>query len=102
MRNVLAMVVLAAALGGCGAADLISMGLQCASAVETDLQQAIGIKPNVGFNWSNGRFRSVTVAFPRVYDEKPLAELAAVVRAAVGTEFKQMPDTIVLSFNLDK
>jgi hypothetical protein len=102
MRNVLAMVVLAASLGGCGAADLISNGLQYTSAVETDLKQAIGIEPKVGFSWSNGQFRSVTVAFPRVYDEKPLSELAAVVRAAVEKEFKQIPGTIVLSFNLDK
>lgn len=102
MRNVLTMVVLAAGLAGCGAADLISNGMQYASAVETDLKQAIGIEPKVGFSWSNGRFRSVTVAFPGVYDEKPLPELAAVVRVAVGKEFKQIPDTIVLSFNLEK
>jgi hypothetical protein len=102
MRNVLAMVVLTAALGGCDTADLISNGLQHASAVESDLQQAVGIKPNVGFSWSNGRFRSVTVAFPRVYDDKPLPELAGTVRVAVRKEFQQMPETIVLSFNLDK
>jgi hypothetical protein len=102
MRNALTIIVLAAGLAGCGVADLISNGLQYASAVETDLKQAIGIEPKVGFNWSNGQFRSVTVTFQRVYDEKPLRELAAMVRAAVGKEFKQMPDTIVLSFNVDK
>lgn len=58
--------------------------------------------PQVGFSWRNGRLASVTVSFPRLYEAKPLGELAGAVRAAVGKEFKQTPDNIVLAFALGK
>ena len=80
MRKAIAIAVLAAALAGCGAADLISNGLSYTRAVETDLERATGVKPEVGFNWHNGSFQSVTVTFPRVYAGKPLGELADTVR----------------------
>jgi hypothetical protein len=102
LRKAITIVVLAAGLAGCGAADLISSGLTYAKAVETDLRQATGLKPQVGFNWRNGSFASVTVTFPRLYAGKPLGELADTVREVVAKEFKQSPDTIVLAFSLDK
>jgi ABC-type glycerol-3-phosphate transport system substrate-binding protein len=102
MRKAITIIALAAGLAGCGAADLISNGLRYTAAVETDLEQATGIKPQVGFNWSNGGFKSVTVTFPRLYAGKPLGELADAVREVVAKEFKQKPDTIVLAFALEK
>ena len=59
------------------------------------------MKPNVGFSWNNGKLTSVTVSFPKLYEEKPLRELAALARTAVTKEFKQTPKTILLSFALD-
>jgi hypothetical protein len=44
----------------------------------------------------------VTVLFPSLYNDKPISELAEVVRAAVSKEFKQTPENIVLSFALGK
>ncbi|MGA8319812.1 MAG: hypothetical protein WB774_03065 [Xanthobacteraceae bacterium] len=73
-------------------------GFKYKAAVEDDLQKATGIKPQVGFNWSNGRLVLVTVLFPKVYDGKPLGELAETVRQAVTTEFKQKSDNIELDF----
>jgi hypothetical protein len=102
IRKAITIVVLAAGLAGCGAADLISSGLTYAKAVETDLQQATGMKPEVGFNWHNGGFASVTVTFPRLYAGKPLGELADTVREVVAKEFKQTLETIVLAFSLAK
>lgn len=96
------LVVLAGSLAGCGAADLVSNGFSYKRAVESDLERTTGVKPKVGFNWSNGSFQSVTVTFPRVYAAKPLDELAATVREVVAKEFKQAPDTIVLAFSLSK
>jgi len=64
------------------------------------VEQATGVKPQVGFNWTNGRLVSVTVAFPRIYDAKPLGELADKIRASVKTRFKQTPENIVLAFSL--
>jgi hypothetical protein len=94
--------VFAAGFAECGAADLISNGLAYSKAVETDLERATGVKLEVGFNWHNGSFQSVTVTFPSVYAGKPLGELAATVREVVAEEFKQAPDTIVLAFSLPK
>lgn len=102
MRKAIAIAVLAFGLAGCGAADLISNGLSYTKAVETDLERATGVKPEVGFNWHNGSFQSVTVTFPRVYAGKPLGELADAVREAVARDFKQTPDKIVMAFSLTK
>jgi hypothetical protein len=60
------------------------------------------VKPEVGFNWHNGSFQSVTVTFPSVYAGKPLGELADTAREVIAEEFKQTPDTIVLAFSLRK
>jgi hypothetical protein len=102
IRKTIAIVVLASCLAGCGAADLISKGMSYCRAVETDLERANGVRPEVGFNWHNGSFQSVTVTFPQVYAGKPLGELADTVREVVAREFKQAPDTIVLAFSLSK
>ena len=87
-------------LAACGVVSSLVDGVKYAHAVETDLEATTGIKPAVGFNWNDGRLASVTVTFPRLYDAKPIAELAEAARAAVTKEFKQTPDNIVLAFNL--
>jgi hypothetical protein len=102
VRSVVATVVLAGSLAGCGAADLISNGLSYSGAVATDLEHATGLRPEVGFNWHNSSFQSVTVTFPPLYADKPLGELADTVREVVARDFKQAPDTIVLAFSLRK
>jgi len=102
LHHAIAMAGLAACLADCGAADLITNGLAYTRAVEADLEHATGVKPQVGFNWHNGSFQSVTVTFPRVYADKPLGELADTVREIVARDFKEMPDTIVLGFSLGK
>ena len=98
--RVFTIIVLVFGLAGCGAADLISNGLAYSRAVETDLEQVTSVRPEVGFNWHNGSFESVTVTFPRVYTGKSLDELAGAVREVVARDFKQAPDTIVLAFSL--
>ncbi|HEY1735633.1 MAG TPA: hypothetical protein VGG12_03210, partial [Methylovirgula sp.] len=94
MLKVLAILILATGLAGCNVVTAFVDGTKHARALETDLEQATGIKPGVGFNWANGSFRSVTVTFPRLYDARPIGELAGVVRAAVRKEFQETPDTI--------
>jgi hypothetical protein len=100
MRRAILIAALAVGLCACGVVSQLTDGMKYAKAVEEDLEQATGLKPGVGFNFSNGRLRSVTVAFPRLYDAKPLRELARTTRAAVEKEFKQSPDNVILSFAL--
>jgi hypothetical protein len=89
-------------LAACDAVNTVTEGFSHAKAVESELEQSTGIRPQVGFNSSNGRLVSVTVSFPRVYDGKPLGELAEAVRKSVTTQFKQMPENLVLAFALGK
>jgi hypothetical protein len=102
IRKTISAFVLAGSLAGCGAADLISNGFFYSRTVATDLENATGLRPQVTFEWHNGRFQSVTVTFPRVYLGKPLNELGGTVLDVVAKDFKQMPDTTVLAFVLDK
>ncbi len=102
MTRIAALLVCAFALAACDIVSTVTEGLQQARAVESDLEQSTGVKPQVGFNWRDGQLVSVTVEFPRLYDAKPLGELAGAVRAAVGKEFKQTPQNIVLAFSLGK
>jgi len=102
MLRAVVIVVVACALSACDVVAVVKDGMRQAAAVEGYLEQSTGIKPQVGFNWHNGRLTSVTVLFPKPYAAKPLGDLAGLVRAAVTKEFKLEPDAIVLSFTLDK
>jgi len=102
LATVIFAVSLAVSLAACDVVSTTTGGLQQARAVENVLAESIGIRPQVGINWSNGRLVSVTVAFPRIHETKSLRELADAVRTAVGKEFKQTPDNIVLAFSLGK
>jgi hypothetical protein len=101
IRTAITIAVLAGSLAGCGVVDLVSNSLSYSKAVEADLEHTTGMKPEVGFNWHNGSFETVTVTFPQLYAGKPLEELARTVREVVAKEFKQAPDTIVLAFTLN-
>jgi hypothetical protein len=98
MFRIAAALIVALALAGCDAVNTMTEGFSHAKAVEKDLEGATGVKPNVGFNWNNGRLTSVTVTFPRLIESKPLHELAEAARASVGREFKQTPGAILLAF----
>ena len=100
MRKINTIAFLGFGLAACGMISTLVDGFKYAKAVETDLEQATGLKPGVGFNWNNGRLLAVTVTFPQLLDAKPVRELAETVRAAVGKEFKQTPENIVLAFSL--
>jgi hypothetical protein len=93
-------IALALGLAACGVISTLVEGWKYAKAVETDLESATGVKPSVGFKWENGRLLTVTVAYPQLYERKPLVALAEIVRHAVETRFKQKPEDIELSFSL--
>lgn len=100
MFKIAAILVFTISLAACDAFSTVTEGFKYAKAVESDVEEATGVKPQVGFNWNNGRLVSVTVAFPRIYDAKPLRELAETIRASIQKQFKQTPDNIVLAFSL--
>jgi hypothetical protein len=90
------------ALTACSAIDTMTEGLKHIKAVESDLEGSTGVRPQVGFNWNNGRLVSVTVQYPRLVESKSLSGLAEAARAAISREFKEMPENIVLAFSVPK
>ena len=102
MHKAIAAAILSIGLAACGIVSTFVDGIKYAKAVEDDLEQLTGLKPGVGFNFNNGRLQSVTVTFPRLYDAKPVRDLAEATRAAVKKEFKQTAENIVLAFALGK
>jgi len=102
MLRVAALLALVATLTACDVFSTLTEGFKYAKAVESDLEQSTGMKPEVGFSWHNGRLEKVTVTFPRIYEARPLGEIAEVVRRSVSSQFKQTPEDIVLAFSLGK
>jgi hypothetical protein len=102
MRLTIAIAVLSIGLAACGVVNTLVDGFKHAKAVEEDLEQATGLKPSVGFNVNNGRLLQVTVTYPRLYDTKPMHDLAEAARAAIQKEFQQAPENILLAFSLGR
>jgi hypothetical protein len=102
MARLAAFIILAVALAACGFVGTLVDGWKHATAVEKDLETVTGLTPKVGFNWVNGRLVTVTVTFPRLYEAKPLREVADAVRRSVMMQFNQTPGDIVLGFSLGK
>jgi hypothetical protein len=92
--------VLATALAGCDMVELMRDGIKHTEAVTAELTKTVGVKPQVGFNWNNGRLTNVSVIFPKMIEDKPLRELAKLTQAAVAREFKQRADDVQLGFSL--
>lgn len=101
MLRFAAVLVATLALASCDAINTLTDGFKHAGAVADDLERRAGVRPEVGFNWNNGLLLQVTVTFPRIID-KPMGELAGLVRGAVGSNFRQKPEKIVLGFALDE
>ena len=102
MIRIAALLLFALTLAACDAVNTVTEGSAHARAVESDLEKATGVKPRVGFNWSNGRLTSVTVQYPQLIESQRLDDLARTVRSSVATQFKQTPENIVLAFSLGK
>jgi hypothetical protein len=98
----IALLLIAVTLAACDAVNTVTEGAAHARAVESDLENATGVKPRVGFNWSNGRLTSVTVQYPSIVQSPPLNDLAKIVRSSVESQFKQTPENIVLAFVVGK
>jgi hypothetical protein len=100
MSKIAVLLALTTGLAACGVVDTLVAGYKHANAVSNELAAVTGMKPKVGFNWHNGILEAVTVTFPRLYRDKPVADLAETVHRTVMQEFKQTPDDIVLAFSL--
>ncbi len=102
MLRVGALLGFALSLAACDMISTLTEGWRYAKAVEGALELSTGMKPEVGFNWHNGRLETVTVTFPQIYEARPLREVAETVRRVVTSQFKQTPGKILLAFSLER
>jgi hypothetical protein len=112
LGRIAAVLMLATGLSGCDpvsdAINTATDGLKESAAVATDLDADLGNSTaetiiqttEVGAKWDNGRLTQVTVTFKWPYDGRPIGQLAADLRKAVATEFKQKPQKILLTFEI--
>jgi len=102
MVRLAAIVAFALALTGCDVINSAKDTFKNATATAEDLEVSTGVKPTVGFNWTNGRLVQVTVTYPQLVEGKPMPELVEAARTAIRKEFKQDPENIVLGFVIRK
>jgi len=88
------------ALAGCGPVDTLKEGLAHSQAVSESLEKTLGVKPFVGFNWSNGTLASVSLTFQGIPANVPLTDIVDKSERAVAAEFKQLPPQVLISFAL--
>jgi hypothetical protein len=100
MRKFFLPFTLLMAICSCNAIDSMKEGFQHAEAVAEDLQQTVGSKPKVGFNWNNGSLTQVSIIFNGVQPGKSTDQIADAARAAIKAQFKQIPKEIVLGFSI--
>jgi hypothetical protein len=98
MRKIPIIFLLAFLLSSCDAFSTAFDGFKQSGEVATALEKSSGMKPEVGFSWSNGRLLVVTVTFPKLPEGQAVDELAAATRKAIAANFKQVPEKIVFGF----
>jgi hypothetical protein len=94
----LRVLLLASALTGCNAIDAVKDGMAHAQEVATDMEQAVGAKPTVGFNWINGDLSTVNITFADALPKMPVEQIVQLGRAAAARRFHQAPAHLVVSF----
>ena len=100
MHEKISLLLLALLLTACDAVDTMTEGLAHSQEVASDLERSVGIKPLVGFNWSNGLLTNINITFEHIPTEKSTSEILHLSRKAVAKHFKQTPQKIIISFAL--
>ena len=100
MRNLFTCIILmlSCLLSGCYAVDTLSNGFKHGEAVSKAMLDATGEKPVVRFNAQNGTLLNVEVMFKKPPQKLSLAQIRALVKTAVASEFKQKPEVLIVSF----
>ena len=101
LQRLIATAILATTLSACDAVDTMKEGFAHSQAVSDQMQKAFGLKSFVGFSWNNGSLTSVTVSFQGLPRDAALSDIATKARRAIATEFKQVPEQIVIAFNIE-
>src|SRR5262249_53382965 len=86
---------------GCDAVSNVKELVAQSNEAERAVEQQVGAKPRIAFNWQNGRLVTVTVQFGSV-PSMGIAEVEKISREAVLAAFKQEPNNLVVAFVFPK
>lgn len=98
--RIVALVLIAALLAGRNVFDAYSDGLKHSEAVKTDMKEAFGVEPFVGFQWHNGSMHDVAVAFTDVPADQSVSEVIERAKESVRSNFTEMPEQVTVSFTV--
>ena len=96
----LAVIAFLVALSACSVIDTLKDGFTHAEEVSTDMEKAVGSRPLVGFNWSNGSLTNITITFDGIPEDKSTSEIADLARQSIAHRFKQEPKRVIISFSI--
>ena len=88
-------------VSGCDAVTAVKDMVEQSHEAERALEQQVGTKPRISFNWRNGTLTNVTVQFASV-PPMGIGELEKLSRAAVAKAFKKEPTNLVVAFVFPK
>ena len=97
LRSLIVSAALLLLLVGCDMASQVKEGLDQSESAARAIEKQIGAKPEVGFNFNNGRLTTVTVQF-RGAPNVQLGEIERASRIAVKSAFGKEPSNLVVAF----
>ena len=88
-------------LAACDAVDSMTEGFAHTKAISEKLEQEMGTKALVGFNWRNGTLETVTVTFQGIPEGTEIRDITDKAKQVIAAEFKQTPRQIIIGFSIE-
>ena len=92
------LLIVALLLAGCGAAEKMERMLEQQKAVSEDIDNALGVESEIGWQWQNGVLTQMTVALPaREVDGATVYELTQIIEPIVDKHFDTKPEVLFVT-----
>ena len=90
--------LIAVILSGCSAADNLQGMFEKQQAVTADVDKALGVSSQIGWNWHNGTLTDVTVAIPAPkVTGTTVSELTEVIEPIIDKHFEKKPRVLYVA-----
>ncbi len=97
MRRV-TLFIAAMLLAGCGAAEKMERLLEQQQAVTEEIDAALGVESEIGWQWQNGVFTEMTVAIPaRDVDGATVYELTQIIEPIIEKHYDTKPQILYVT-----
>lgn len=92
------LILIAIILSGCSAAENLQGMFEKQQAVTTDIDEALGVNSQIGWNWHNGTLTDVTVALPADgINATTVGELTQVIKPIIDKHFENKPQVLYVA-----